>query len=452
MNFAARRPTLDMTSTHTLTDATALAKTGATGPVDVAAVAGSLQGSEILRIAAEIRALKAAGEAICNLTVGDFDSRYFRIPLVLEETTSTALHAGETTYPPSPGMPALREAVSAFYERELGIRYPVECVLVTSGSRPGVYGTYRTLVGRGDRVVYGVPSWNNNYYSHMVEALEVPVECAPSAAFLPSREQLEPVIRGARLLALNSPLNPCGTAFTAEALGDICDLVLEENRRRGSDEGALYVLYDQVYWQLTFGDTEHVDPVTLRPEMARYTVFVDGISKAFASTGLRVGWVIGPEHVISVMNNILQHVGTWAPRAEQVATARLLGAADEIATYRRHLIDGVQERLQLLYNSMRDMRRAGHAVDAIEPMGAIYLSAQFDLFGRTTRDGSVLRSRNDIRQWLLREAGMAVVPFNAFGGDGESGWCRLSVGAVSIEEIQVAMLRLRRGLESLSKS
>jgi aspartate aminotransferase len=438
-----------MSTAHTIIDAGAHLGDGQAASPDVAPQAGSLRGSEILRIAAEIRARMTAGERICNLTVGDFDPRYFPIPEALEQGTTEALHSGETNYPPSPGMPALREAIAAFYERELGLRYPVDSILVTSGSRPGVYGTYRTIVDAGERVAYGVPSWNNNYYCHMVGATEVPVDCGPEAAFLPTREQLEPALRGTRLLALNSPLNPCGTAFTAAALGDICDLVLEENARRPSDAGALYVVYDQVYWQLTFGDTRHVDPVSLRPEMARYTVFVDGISKAFAATGMRVGWVVGPAPIIRVMNNILQHVGTWAPRAEQVATAQFLGMTEEIASYRDRLAAGVQERLDMLFRGIHALRSEGHSVDAIEPMGAIYLSASFDLFGRTARDGTVLRSADDIRAWLLREAGLAVVPFDAFGARTESGWCRLSVGAVSTEEIGAALPRLRSGLQAL---
>lgn len=412
-------------------------------------VAGSLQGSEILRIAAEIRSRIAGGEQVCNLTVGDFDPRYFRIPRVLEEGTTEALRRGETNYPPSPGMANLREAIAAFYERELGLRYPVDSILVTSGSRPGVYGAYETLVSPGERVAYGVPSWNNNYYSHMVSAVDVPVSCGADTAFMPTRAQLEPVLRGVRLLALNSPLNPCGTAFTAESLGDICDLVLEENKRRPATEGPLYVVYDQVYWQLTFGNVHHVDPVTLRPEMARYTVFVDGISKAFAATGLRVGWVVAPSRIVNVMNNVLQHIGTWAPRAEQVATARLLEQPDEIATFREELTSAVQARLRLLYDGIMELRAAGHPVDAVEPMGAIYLSTRFDLVGRTARDGMVLRTSQDIRTWLLREVGLGVVPFSAFGSTEESGWCRLSVGAVSLEEIDAVLPRLRTGLEAL---
>ena len=183
--------------------------------------------------------------------------------------------------------------------------------------------------------------------------------------------------------------------------------------------------------------------------MARYTVFVDGVSKAFAATGVRVGWVIGPTDVIAVMNNFLGHVGTWAPRAEQVATARLLAMTDEIAAYRRHIAAEVQKRLDALHDEIIALKQQGHPVDAIAPMGAIYLSARFNLIGRTARDGSLIRTNDDVRRWLLREAGLAVVPFDAFGARGEPGWARLSVGAVSMREIEVALPRLEAGLESL---
>jgi len=419
-------------------------------PFRAAPQAGSLKGSEILRIATEIRAKLAAGEKICNLTVGDFDPRQFRIPKLLEEATIEAIRRGETNYPPGIGMPVLREAVCRFYENGLGLSYPLESVLITTGSRPGVYGTYLTVVGPGERVIYGVPSWNNNYYSHMVGAEAVQIECGAADAFLPTRERLEPVVRGARMIALNSPLNPAGTAFTAESLGAICDLVLEENARRSAAEGPLYLLYDHVYWQLTFGGVEHVNPVSLRPEMAPYTFLIDGISKAFAATGMRVGWVLGPAPAIKVMENVLTHVGTWAPRAEQVATAKLLDDTSAIATYRESLIAGVQQRLQLLYSAIQEFKAAGHRVDATEPMGAIYLSARFDLRGRTTRNGAKLATADDVRRWLLEEAGMAVVPFDAFGSSTDEGWFRLSVGAVSVADIEACLPRLRAGLESLT--
>lgn len=437
-----------MTHAADLNDVTALVR-GPKIPGRVSSSVGTLEGSAILKIAGEIRQRIAAGEKVCNLTVGDFDPKMFRIPASLEQGITQALARGETNYPPGAGLPSLREAVVTYYERSLGLRYPVESVIITSGSRPGVYGTYCTLVDPGDRVVYPAPSWNNNYYCHMVGAVADPVATTAEESFMPSAEVLAPHLRGARMLALNSPLNPCGTAFTAESLGAICDLVLEENARRGKAERPLYLMYDQVYWQLTFGDTVHVDPVNLRPEMARYTILIDGISKAFAATGVRVGWVLGPTDVMEGMNNFLSHVGTWAPRAEQVATAALLLHEDGIADFRAQLLAGVQARLDALYQGINTLKGQGFSVDAIAPQGAIYLSARFNLYGKTTPQGDVLKTSEDIRGWLLREAGLAVVPFHAFGAEGESGWCRLSVGAVSLEEIAAALPRLGAGLAAL---
>ncbi len=102
---------------------------------------------------------------------------------------------------------------------------------------------------------------------------------------MPTAEQIRSHVKGASLLALCSPLNPTGTVFGKEELAEICDVVLEENATRGEGEKKLYLLYDQIYWTLTYGDTEHYNPVSLRPEMKKYTVFIDGISKAFAATG-----------------------------------------------------------------------------------------------------------------------------------------------------------------------
>lgn len=409
-------------------------------------LAHSLVGSEILKIAGEVRQLREAGAPISDFTVGDFDPAQFRIPPTLEAGIERALRAGHTNYPPSSGIAPLRAAVAALYERTLGLRYAAEDVLVTGGSRPGIYGTYRTLVNPGDRVVYPVPSWNNNHYCRLMGATEVAVRCDAADAFLPTRALLEPLVRGARLLALNSPLNPAGTAFTPEQLGGICDLVLEENDRRGPGERPLYLMYDQVYSTLTFGDTVHVHPVGLRPAIAPYTVYVDGISKALAATGVRVGWVAGPSDVTRAMSNILGHVGAWAPRAEQVATAEFLSDAAAMDEFQQRFVAGVRERLFALSDGVEAMRRDGLPVEAVAPAGAIYLSVRFALAGATLPDGTALATNEDVRRYLLDEAGVAVVPFQAFGATGDDGWFRLSVGAVSVNDVRRAVPRLREAV------
>jgi aspartate aminotransferase len=393
-----------------------------------------------------VRALRDAGAPVLDFTVGDFDPAQFRVPAALGDRIEAALRRGHTNYPPSSGVRPLREAVAAEYGRALGLRYAPEQVLVTGGSRPGIYGTYRTLVDAGDRVVYPVPSWNNNHYCRMLGAVEVPVPCRPEDAFLPTREALAPAVRGARLLALNSPLNPAGTSFTAEQLGGICDLVLEENARRARHEAPLFLMYDQVYRTLTFGGLAHVDPVALRPEMAPYTVYVDGISKALAATGVRVGWVAGPLDVITAMSSALGHVGAWAPHAEQVATAEFLRDTAAVAAHQGEFTAGVGERLAPLHAGVEAMRRDGLPVESVAPTGGIYLSLRLALNGARTPDGETLHTNESIRQYLLQAAGVAVVPFQAFGMPDETGWFRLSVGAVSPADVAAALPRLREAV------
>ncbi len=410
------------------------------------AIAASLVGSEILKIAADVRALAADGRDICNLTVGDFSPSEFRIPAELESGIVAALQRGETNYPPSDGIPALREAVRSLYARELGFTPELASVIVTGGSRPGIYATYQALVDPGDRVVYPTPSWNNNHYVHMSGAVGVPVACDVSTSFLPSRASLEGAVRGARLLALCSPLNPSGTVFTADALRDICELVVEENARREPAERPLYLLYDQVYWTLTFGDTRHVHPIEVCPAVEPYTVYIDGISKSLAATGIRVGWIVAPPDLARPMSGLLGHIGAWAPKAEQGAVASFLSDAGAMERFRAKIVGGLRERLDLLYAGLSAMRDEGLPVEVTAPAGAIYLSARFALTGRTMPDGTVLRTDEEVRAYLLHAAGMAVVPFQAFGVTEDTGWFRLSVGAVSTAQIERVLGRLREAI------
>jgi aspartate aminotransferase len=429
-------------------DLTTLARTD--GATRVSAMADGLLGSEILKIAGEIRTLMRNGEQICNLTVGDFDSAQFPIPPRLREEVGKAYANGETNYPPADGVAQLRQAVQAYYARELGLAYPLESILVTGGARPVIYSTYRALVDPGDRVVYPLPSWNNNHYVHLVGAVGVPVPCSSATGFLPTASDLAPALNGARLVCLNSPLNPTGTAIAPDELARICEAILAENRRRdASGERPLFLLYDHIYWPLCVGETRHATPPQVAPEMAKYTVFVDGISKAFASTGLRVGWAVGPTDVINRMAAIVGHMGAWAPRPEQVATAALLGDSVAQDEYRAVFISAIQRRLEALYEGLERMRRSGLPVEALPPQGAIYLTARIAPFGRRTKSGNVLSTNEDIRRWMLDDARIGVVPFQAFGVPEESGWFRLSVGAASEASIASAMPRMEKAMTEL---
>jgi aspartate aminotransferase len=409
----------------------------------LSALSRGLVGSEILKIAGEIRALTAKGAEVCNLTVGDFDPRYFPIPEELLEATRDALAAGQTNYPPSDGVLLLREAIVRYYERELGLKYPVESVIVASGARPLVYAAYKTILDPGDVALYPVPSWNNNHYTYLSggKAVEIPVSA--STNFFPTVDEIRPHLPAARLLLINSPNNPTGTVIAREELRRITEAVVEENRRReAAGARPLWFVYDQVYWALTFGGAIHVTPVELVPESAPYTLLLDAISKSFCATGLRVGWGVVPPAVRKRMTDFLGHVGAWAPKAEQVAVSKLLDRPDVIGPYQSRVRENLKARLDALYAGFMELKREGLPVNALMPQGAIYLSGRFDLFGRTFR-GKPMRTNEDIRRLLLDEAGLGMVPFQAFGLMGETGWFRLSVGAVSMEDISAVFPRLR---------
>lgn len=413
-------------------------------------MASGLVGSEILAIAAQIRERVAAGAEVCNLTVGDFSPSQFPVPEALRQGIVDALEQGRTHYPPSAGIPELRQAVSQLFARRLSLHYPPSSVLVAGGARPLIYAAYRALVDPGDRVVFPVPSWNNNHYAHMLGADAVPVVCSPQSRFLPTRRDLERVLPGARLVCICSPLNPSGTAIEPAVLAEICEAIVAENAVRASaGQRPLYLLYDQIYWMLRMPGVEHATPPGVDPRMADTTIFVDGISKALAATGLRVGWAAGPSDIIERMGAILGHVGAWAPRPEQHATAALL---DDDAALDEHLDSmrkGIGARLGRLHEGLRAMAEGGLPVEVIAPMGAIYLTVRIHPFGRATAKGQRLTTNEHVRQFLLDEAGVAVVPFGAFGVAADDGWFRLSVGAVSLDQIEGALTRVEAALRAL---
>lgn len=417
---------------------------------EVSQKAKNLIGSEIIKLAAEINEKIKQGNTIYNFTIGDFNPKIFPIPSALKELILENYRLDQTNYPPADGVVELRESVSSFLKHFGNLDYNKNEILIAGGARPLIYAIYQTLVDPGEKVIFPVPSWNNNHYTYLAKGEQIVVETKPENNFMPTAEELGPHISDAVLVALSSPLNPTGTVFSSEQLETICDMILEENRKRGEGRKPLYLMYDQIYWLLTLGDTQHVNPVSLRPEMRNYTLFVDGISKGFAATGVRVGWSFGPEPIINKMKSILGHVGAWAPKAEQLATATFLKDFDAVNEYLKWIRHETQDRLHGFYEGCKLLRSEGFRVDAIVPKGAIYLTIQFDLKGLRTPEGKRLETTDDVTSYILNEAGFAIVPFYAFGSPRESSWYRLSIGTCRKEEIPEIIQKLRVALGKLS--
>lgn len=409
----------------------------------------TLIGSEIVKLGGDIREKIRQGEKIYNFTVGDFDPSVFPIPKDLEEEIISAYRNHFTNYPAAEGNIDLRESIAAFMLKRENLAYSPNEILVASGGRPLIYAVFRALCDKGDRVIYAVPSWNNNHYSHFVGAQHVVIEATPETRFMPSVEAIRRHIKGATLISLCSPQNPTGTTMSKKTLEEICDMIIEENESRGGNEKKLYLMYDQMYWHLTYGNIRHYDPVSVRPEMKSYTIYIDAISKVFAATGVRVGWALGPENILSKMKAILTHVGAWAPMAEQKAVAKYLTMDAGIDRFLAHFRSEIEERLRGIYNELIAFKKDGLPVDAIAPEGAIYLTIKFDLVGKRAANGELLQTQSDVTAYLLDEAKLAIVPFYAFGAAKSSPWYRLSVGTCKKESIGEMASQLREALGQL---
>lgn len=410
----------------------------------------TLIGSEIVKLGGEIREKIRQGERIYNFTIGDFDPAIFPIPKELENAIVDAYRQHFTNYPAAEGNLDLREAVHSFIKDEEQLDYATNEILIASGGRPLIYTVFRAIADKGDKIIYAVPSWNNNHYTHFVSGEHVVIEARAETNFMPTADAIRPHVKDAVLISLCSPQNPTGTTFRKEELEAICDLVLEENKRRSDTEKKLYVMFDQMYWHLTFGSIQHYNPVSLRPEMKEYTIFIDAISKVFAATGVRVGWSLGPATIINKMKAILTHIGAWAPMAEQKAVAQYLADREGIKKYLAHFKSEILERLQRIYEGFTALKNDGFAVEAIAPEAAIYLTIKMDLAGKKTADGILLDTQADVTAYLLNKAGLAVVPFYAFGAPKHSPWYRLSVGTCKKEEIGEMLGKLREALTGLS--
>ena len=412
-------------------------------------LAETLISSEIVKLGGVIKDKIKAGEQIYNYTIGDFDSSQFPIPELLKEAIIGAYNEGFTTYPSAEGEADLRAAVAQFLAKREGLDYAPSEILISNGGRPLIYAIFRSIVDKGDKVIYPVTSWNNNHYTHFNEGEHVVVSATRENNFMPTADQIRPHVKGASLIALCSPLNPTGTVFSKEELTAICDLVIEENNSRKDGEKKLFIMYDQIYWTLTYGTVEHYNPVSLRPEMKAYTVFVDGISKAFAATGVRVGWSMGPESLIAKMKAINSHVGSWAPMAEQKAVAKFLQNNEAVDEYFTTFKNEVEYRLNHLYDGFIQLKSEGFNVDAISPQAAIYLTVQIDLVGKKTAQGKLLEKQADVTDYILDEAKLAMVPFGIFGAEKESSWYRLSVGCCKKEDINDVISTLKTALQKL---
>jgi aspartate aminotransferase len=392
----------------------------------------NIVGSEIIKIAQKIKSLPKEKE-VANLTIGDFDPNKYPIPESLTKSIIQFYNDGFTNYPLSQGELSLRNSVSSLIKDWFGVLYNPSDILVGAGVRPLIYTVYKTIVNPGEGVIYPVPSWNNNHYTFLTGARHIPIECSPENSFFPTPEDILKVIDDTTtLISLCSPQNPTGRIIPKETLTEICELVVEENVRRvklGLSR-PLYLFFDQIYSALASDPELFIHPVNLCPEIRKYLICVDGISKSINATGVRVGWLFADESFVKRATEVFSHIGAWAPKPEQLAVAKLI--SDHKNEYRDHIqkvVDKYRDNFERLYECFENLKMKGYDVDYQKSEGAIYISIYLGYAKK-------VKNLEDYLDFLVGECSIGIVPFEYFGSKTNRGWFRISVGGVDESNIQ----------------
>jgi aspartate aminotransferase len=390
-------------------------------------VGTNIVGSEIIKISQQIKELSKT-KKVQNLTIGDFDSNINPIPEKLKDLIIESYHENLTNYPLSPGQLNLRQSVSEYLKKRQGIDYNENEILIGAGVRPLIYTIYKSIVEFGDIVLYPVPSWNNNHYSFLHSVNALPIECKPENSFFPTVQDIEENVTSLNMVCICSPQNPTGRVINPDTLKGICDVIVNENKRRGDKERPCYLFFDQIYSDITV-DGLFVHPLTLCPEIREYLICVDGISKSLCATGIRVGWLFGPKDIVSKMTEVFSHIGAWAPKPEQNAVAKYLNDYDEMVGFVKTKTKQYSDITNKICDKIEELKSKGFRIDCQRPEGGIYISIYFG-------ESILFPSMETYTKFLIDKCSIGVVPFEYFGSKENRGWFRMSIGGVDPNNVE----------------
>jgi len=386
--------------------------------------------STTLRISAAAKALRADGVDVVDLSIGEPD---FPTPELIKQAAKQALDRNQTGYTQSEGTPELRRAIQGKLLRDNGLRYELDEVLVSPGAKFSLYLATVALLEKGEDVIIPAPYWVS--YPEQVRlagANPVYVPTREEDGFRLTARRLKQVLTfNTKMVVLNYPCNPTGATYTREQLAELAEVCQREG---------LWILADEIYEKLTYDGHQHVSIAAISPEVKKRTIVVNGLSKAYAMTGWRIGYAAGPREVIAAMAKVQSH-STSNPTsiAQAAAVAALEGPQGEVA---RMAGEFVRRRNYLVYKL-----RAIDGVSCDEPRGAFYLFPNVSNFYDRAFEGSPVRNSYGLAYYLLKHAHVAVVPGDAFGGPDH---IRLSY-ATSMDRIELGMQRIAEALARLER-
>lgn len=363
--------------------------------------------SATLKVDAKAKALQSAGRPVISFAAGEPD---FSTPQFIVDAAATALQdPANFRYTPAAGLPELRAAIAAKTLRDSGVQVEPAQVLVTNGGKQAVYQAFQAVVNPGDEVLLPAPYWTT-YPEAIALADGVPVEVFADSSqdYLVTVEQLEAArTERTTVLVFVSPSNPTGAVYSPEQVRAIGQWALEHG---------IWVITDEIYQNLVYGDVEFTSILAAVPELAGQTLLVNGVAKTYAMTGWRVGWMIGPADAIKVAANLQSHLSSNVNNiAQRAALAALTGPQDEALRFR----EAFDRRRQLIVDELRQIP----GVSVPMPEGAFYVYP--DVTGLLGREWGGVRADTslELADLILDQAEVAVVPGEAFG---PSGYLRLS--------------------------
>jgi aspartate aminotransferase len=386
--------------------------------------------SEILKITAVAAQRRQQGRPVIALAAGEPD---FDTPDFIKEAAARAMREGQTKYTTLDGSPAIKAAICDKFERDNGLTFTVDQITVSSGSKQVINNAMMATLDPGDEVIMAAPFWVS--YADIVQicgGTPVVVSCSEQNAFRLTPEDLEKAITPrTRWVIVNSPCNPSGTVYGADDYRAMLDVV--------ACHPQVWVMVDDIYEHITFDDAVFVTPAQCAPELRGRILTINGVSKAFAMTGWRVGYGAGPQPLIKAMA-VVQSQSTSCPSSiSQAATiAALNGPLDIVkarcAAFQARRDLGVGRR-----NAIADIR-------CPNPQGAFYTYANCaGLLGKRTPDGQVLQTDSDFASYLLMSRDVAVVPGSAFG---LAPYFRISC-ATGTQELEEALRRITAACQAL---
>ncbi len=373
----------------------------------------AVQPSSTLRITALTRELQAQGKKVINLAAGEPD---FDTPASVKSAAIQAIQEGFTKYTPTTGIPELKKAIAAFLNRSRGLTYDPKQIAVTCGAKQAIFNVLQVLVQSGDEVLIPSPYWVS--YPEMVRlagAKPVEVRTDPREGFQLKAETLKKVWSDrARVLILNSPSNPTGVVLQESHLKAIAQWVKETG---------IWVISDEIYSQMVYGVT-HRSIASLSPEVFQKTILIDGVSKAYAMTGWRIGYLAGPTEVVEAAGRLQDHSpSNPASISQRAALAALTGDSSFV----EQMVEEFKKRRDWLVQRLGQIPK----VKAVKPDGAFYCFVDISATGL----GS-----DPFAERLLQEAQVALVPGAGFGWDTH---VRISF-ATGIAQLQEGLDRLDR--------